>query len=265
VVRGEEHLPNTPRQLMMYQALGYAPPVFAHVSLILGPDGSKMSKRHGSVSVVNYREEGFLPQALINFLALLGWSPEGEQELLSIEQLKEQFSLNRVSKSPAVFDMLKLRWINGQYLRALSPLQIAQGISPYLPAAFGEGRTLLLAETLAHHLETFSGVRQYLPLIEGAECAPLDAEAAAVLAQEHVPGLLAAFTALIEAIGENEFSPATVKEAIKQAGKQSGAKGAALFMVLRVAITGSMHGPDLDKLSTLIGRENLLKRLTINN
>jgi nondiscriminating glutamyl-tRNA synthetase len=247
----------------MYHALGYTPPTFAHVSLILGPDGSKMSKRHGSVSVVNYREEGFLPGALVNFLALLGWSPEGEQEILSMEQLKEQFSLSRVSKSPAVFDIAKLRWLNAQYLRALPPEEIAAGIAPYLPAGFGDKRALLLAETLAHHLETFAGVRDYLPLIEGAARPALEEEAAEVLAQEHVERLLAAFTSRIEALNEEEFSAPALKEAIKQTGKETGAKGAALFMTLRVAVTGCMHGPDLDKLMALIGKENLKKRLII--
>ncbi|MCL1905490.1 MAG: glutamate--tRNA ligase [Clostridiales bacterium] len=265
VVRGEEHLPNTPRQLLMYEALNYPAPIFAHVSLILGPDHSKMSKRHGSVSVVNYREEGFLPEALVNFLALLGWSPEGEQELLSMEQLKEQFSLSRVSKSPAVFDIAKLRWLNAQYLRALAPADIAQGILPYLPADFGEDRAKLLAETLAHHLETFSGVKEYLPLIEGGMRPAMEKEAAAALAQEHAPLLINTFASLIEAIDERDFSAAAVKDAIKQAGKETGAKGAALFMVLRVAVTGCMHGPDLDKLAAIIGKENLIKRLTMED
>ncbi|MCL1816627.1 MAG: glutamate--tRNA ligase [Clostridiales bacterium] len=261
VVRGEEHLPNTPRQLLMYNALGYPPPIFAHVSLILGSDGSKMSKRHGSVSVVNYQEQGFLPEALVNFLALLGWSPEGEQEILSMEQLKEQFSLNRVSKSPAVFDIAKLRWLNAQYLRTLTQEEIAAGIAPYLSPDFDEKRTLLLAETLAHHLETFAEVQDYLPLIEGALFFTQNEEAKNVLAQEHAPGLIKAFAALIENMREEEFIPDTIKGAIKQAGKESCAKGAALYMVLRVAITGCMHGPDLDKLAALIGREKLLTRL----
>ncbi|MCL1976217.1 MAG: glutamate--tRNA ligase [Firmicutes bacterium] len=261
IVRGEEHLPNTPRQLLIYLALKYPPPIFAHVSLILGPDHSKMSKRHGSVSVVNYREEGFLPQALVNFLALLGWSPEGEQELLSMEQLKEQFSLNRVSKSPAVFDIAKLRWLNAQYLHALSTEEIAAGITPYLPVDFDEKRIVLLAETLATHLETFAQVKDYLHLIEGGPLPDMDEKAAAVLNQEHVARLICAFSEHVEALSEEEFTAPAIKEAIKQAGKETGAKGAALFMVLRVAITGCMHGPDLDKLAALIGKKNLLKRL----
>jgi len=261
VIRGEEHLPNTPRQLLLYDAFAYTRPTFAHVSLILGPDHSKMSKRHGSVSVVNYQEQGFLPEAIVNFLALLGWSPEGDNELLSMEQLRQQFSLTRVSKSPAVFDIAKLRWLNAQYLRMLPPAEIAAGLTPYLPPGFNPEQALLLAQTLANHLETFAQVEDYLPLVEGAERPPLDEAAAEVLAQEHVPDLLAAFTSLIAAMDEESFSAAAVKEAIKQAGKETGTKGAALFMALRVAITGCTHGPDLDKLAALIGKENLLKRL----
>lgn len=262
VVRGEEHLSNTPRQLLLYDAFAYPRPLFAHVSLILGPDGSKMSKRHGSVSVVNYQAEGYLPQALVNFLALLGWSPQGEEELLSMEQLKQQFSLNRVSKSPAVFDSVKLRWLNAQYLRALPVGRIAEGIAPYLPSGFDEARTLLLAETLANHLETFGDVREYLPLIEGAAAVPpANEDAEVVLSQEHTLPLLECFHGLVEAIPADAFTAEAIKAAIKQAGKESGAKGSALFMVLRVAITGSMHGPDLDKLAALIGKENLLARL----
>jgi len=264
VVRGEEHLSNTPRQLLLYDAFAYPRPIFAHVSLILGPDHSKMSKRHGSVSVVNYREQGFLPQALVNFLALLGWSPEGGEELLSLEQLKQQFSLNRVSKSPAVFDRDKLRWLNAQYLRALSTDAIAAGIQPYLPTDFGAERALLLAQALANHLETFSDVRDYLPLIEGPAAPPTDCEAQDILQQEHAPRLTEHFRNLIQAIPKENFTAEAVKAAIKQAGKDTGAKGAALFMVLRVAITGCMHGPDLDKLAALIGKENLLARLKSN-
>ncbi|MCL2496619.1 MAG: glutamate--tRNA ligase family protein, partial [Clostridiales bacterium] len=237
-------------------------------SLILGPDHSKMSKRHGSVSVVNYREQGYLPEALVNFLALLGWSPEGGEEVLSMEQLIQQFSLNRVSKSPAVFDRDKLRWLNAQYLRALSAEAIAAGIMPYLPADFDAERALMLAQTLANHLETFSDVRSYLPLIEGSAAPPVDGEAADILRQEHAPRLIEHFHSLIQAIPNESFSAEAVKAAIKQAGKDMNAKGAALFMVLRVVITGCMHGPDLDKLAALIGKENLLARvgqLTIDN
>jgi nondiscriminating glutamyl-tRNA synthetase len=132
VIRGEEHLSNTPRQILIYEALGLPTPKFAHVSLILGKDRSKMSKRHGSTSVVAYRNQGYLPEALVNFLALLGWAPEGEEEIFSMEQLIEKFSLDRVSKSPAVFDMEKLKWINGAYIRNAEPERLKALAIPIL-------------------------------------------------------------------------------------------------------------------------------------
>ena len=259
VIRGEEHLSNTPRQLLLYEALGWEAPQFAHISLILGEDHSKMSKRHGSVSVVNYQKEGYLAPALVNFLALLGWSPEAEEEFFTMAQLEEQFSLDRVSKSPAVFDVQKLRWINSQYLRALPPAELAAGLAPYAGPDFAGDRLLLLAETFANHLETFADIQGYLPLIEGAEKPELTAEAAEVMAAESVPGLVALFAEKIAAM--ETIEPAAVKTAIKACGKELGLKGAGLFMPLRIALTGSQHGPDIDKLAALMGKEIILARL----
>jgi nondiscriminating glutamyl-tRNA synthetase len=132
VIRAEEHLSNTPRQILLYEALGFEIPQFAHISLILGKDRSKMSKRHGATSVVQYKEEGYLPEAVVNFLALLGWAPEGEAEIFSLEELIKEFSLERVAKNPAVFDMEKLRWINGIYLRECSLDKLTELALPYL-------------------------------------------------------------------------------------------------------------------------------------
>lgn len=259
IIRGEEHLSNTPRQLLLIDALGYPRPVYGHVSLILGQDHSKMSKRHGSVSVTNYRAEGYLPQALVNFLALLGWSPECEEEILSMAELESQFSLERVSKSPAVFDANKLRWLNGRYLRALPIEEIAEAIRPYLSEEWNEARRLELATMLANHLEIFSDVQQFLPLIEGEDIPGLDEETADIMQQEHVPQLLAVFKDRIASL--EDFSAENIKAAIKAAGKELGVKGAGLFMPLRIALTGSQHGPDLDKLAALIGKERVLLRL----
>ncbi len=261
VVRGEEHLSNTPRQLLLYKALGWETPVFAHVSLILGEDRSKMSKRHGSVSVVNYQNEGYLPEALVNFLVLLGWSPEGERELYTLDELEKVFSLDRVSKSPAVFDMNKLRWINAQYLHVLPTETIAEGISPFLPAGWSKERKLLLAQTLAHHLEIFADVRNYLSLIEGADVAIEDEETGQLLDQEHVPALIALFEAKISEM--EELAPEAIKAAIKECGKELGVKGAGLFMPLRIALTGNQHGPDIDKLAALMGKDIILARLAL--
>lgn|GEM_PF-39695 len=135
VIRAEEHLSNTPRQVLIYRALGWAEPEFAHVSLILGNDRSKMSKRHGATSIEQYRDQGYLPEALVNFLALLGWSPGGEEEIFSLEELKDQFSLDRVAKSPAVFDLDKLNWLNGHYIRQAPLERIIDLALPYLDKA----------------------------------------------------------------------------------------------------------------------------------
>ena len=135
VIRAEEHLSNTPRQVLIYNALGIPLPEFAHISLILGKDHSKMSKRHGATSINQYMELGYLPEALVNFLALLGWAPEGEEEVLSMEELIAGFSLDRVSKSPAVFDLEKLQWLNGLYIRSSDIERITRMALPYYQKA----------------------------------------------------------------------------------------------------------------------------------
>ena len=260
VIRGEEHLSNTPRQILLYEALGYPTPKFAHISLILGKDRSKMSKRHGSVSVVNYREQGFLPDALVNFLALLGWAPEKEEEIFTLEQLVEEFSLERVSKSPAVFDMDKLRWLNGQYLRKLPVEGIAQGILPHLAPEWQQApeRLQLLAQTMTNHLNCFADIKGLMPLIEG-ELPERDEQAQEVMAGEQVPAVL---TAMAEKIKEMEaFTPDNIRAGIKKLCKETGYKGAAVYMPIRVAVTGECHGPDIDKIMALMGEEKVLARL----
>ena len=164
VIRGEEHLSNTPRQVLIYQALGFPLPAFAHISLILGKDRSKMSKRHGSTSVVQYREKGYLPEALVNFLALLGWSPEGEEEIFSMEELIEQFSLERVAKNPAVFDLDKLNWINGYYIRQKPPESITDLAIPYLQAA-GYLPATMTQERYRHAVKMVAAVQEYLSCV----------------------------------------------------------------------------------------------------
>jgi len=260
VLRGEEHLSNTPRQLVLYEALGWEPPLYGHISLILGKDRSKMSKRHGSVSVVAYKEEGYLPEALVNFLALLGWSPEGEEEILPFSRLLEEFSLEHVSKSPAVFDLDKLKWMNGQYLRALPAEELALLLQPYLADAGLSGERLLLAaQMLASHIETLKQARDFLPLFIGEEVQAPDDEALAILKEETVSQVLDSFITGIELMPE--FNAAGVKGLLKKVRKETGLSGAKVFMPVRIALTGCQHGPELDKLAELMGKEVLLVRL----
>jgi nondiscriminating glutamyl-tRNA synthetase len=260
VLRGEEHLSNTPRQAVIYEALGWEMPTFGHISLILGKDRTKMSKRNGDVSCVAYQEHGYLPEALVNFLALLGWSPEGEEEMFTIEQMISLFSLDRVSKSPAVFDIDKLKWMNQQYIKKLSAEDLAELLKPYLESTGLAGeRLLLFAETMSNHICTLEECKDYLPLIQGGIAEISDEALLDILHQETVPLVLKSF---YEKLSTAEvFDAAAVKTALKQIRKENKLGGAQVFMPVRIALTGEQHGPDIDKLVALMGRETYEARL----
>ena len=263
VIRGEEHLSNTPRQILIYKALGLKEPSFAHISLILGQDRTKMSKRHGSTSVINYKELGYLPEALVNFLALLGWAPEGEEEIFSIQEITEQFSLDRVAKNPAVFDMEKLKWMNGLYIRNLSDETYLELVLPYIKAS-GIGMDKddkwmqLAALTLREYLSCLSEVKEHLNAFVGDEVEPEDEEAKAILKEEHLPELCNAFLLKLD---KKDASPEEAKKLLKEVGKDLGLPGKKVFMPLRVALTGQTHGRDLDKTIALLGYDIIAKRL----
>lgn len=265
VIRGEEHLSNTPRQILIYKALGLQEPTFAHISLILGKDRSKMSKRHGSTSVVNYKELGYLPEALINFLALLGWAPEGEEEIFSMEELIEKFSLDRVAKNPAVFDMDKLKWMNGLYIRNLPEEEYLEKIMPYVKESgigltdYNEDWTKLAALTVRNYLNCLSEVKEHLSMFVGGEVTPENEEAADILKEEHLPQLCEVF---LSKIPQSGLIPEEAKKILKELGKELGLPGKKVFMPLRVALTGQVHGPDLDKIIALLGYENISARIT---
>ena len=206
VIRAEEHLSNTPRQILLFNALGWETPQFAHVSLILGKDRSKMSKRHGATAIEQYQEKGYLPEALVNFLALLGWSTGGEEEVFSLDELIQQFSLERVSKSPAIFDLDKLNWLNGHYIRQ-APIEYITDLSiPFLEKA-GYLTTPLAPERYEWLKEVVALVRKYLVCLEdlkdhvgiyfSEKVEILEDEAGEALAGSHVPALFAALERLV--------------------------------------------------------------------
>lgn len=269
VVRGEEHLSNTPRQVMLYHALGWAAPQFAHASLILNPDRQKMSKRDESIIqfVEQYKELGYLPEALVNFLALLGWSPVGEEEIFSMEELGEQFTLERVSKAPAVFDTDKLAWMNNQYMKKADLETVVTLTLPHLMKA---GR---LPEDLNDErkewVERLIGLYQD-QLHYGAEIVELtelffkpeieyNGEAQAVLEEEQVPEVLAQLVQELENV--EEFIAPNIKAAIKATQKATGHKGKKLFMPIRVATTGQTHGPELPDAIEVLGKAVVSSRL----
>ncbi|MFZ5591794.1 MAG: glutamate--tRNA ligase [Bacillota bacterium] len=270
VIRAEEHLSNTPRQILLYEALGWSCPQFAHVSLILGQDRSKMSKRHGATSIEQYREMGYLPEALVNFLALLGWSPGGEQEVLSLEEIKSMFSLDRVAKNPAVFDMDKLNWLNGHYIRqadldrlttlALPYLQRA-GYAPASPTAADMRQLKRLMVAVRPYLSCLAEIEQHLPLYFADSVEPADEEARQVLTGEHVPGVLAGLADKLA--GREEIDEEEARAILKSLPKELGLPGKKVYLPLRVALTGRTHGPELYQFIPALGPQRALKRLVM--
>jgi len=259
VVRAEEHLTNTVRQVLILEALGYRVPRYAHLSLVLGEDRSKLSKRHGATSVDQFRKEGFLPDAMINYLCLLGWNDGTDQDIYTKEELIKAFSLSRVTKSPAVFDMKKLRWVNGQHLRALPEEKLTALITEQFREA-----GVLGAEATAEAAAAFSGatarmVAEKVELVNDAEALTRDALAyplrATLAAEPKLAADLAEVAATIVAMHQaGELPPCTADAAecgksfkawSKAVGQVLGRKGKGLFMPLRVALTGRSSGPEI--------------------
>ncbi|MFC0469770.1 glutamate--tRNA ligase [Halalkalibacter kiskunsagensis] len=269
VIRGEEHLSNTPRQVLLYEAFDWDVPRFAHASLILNPDRQKMSKRDESIIqfVEQYKELGYMPEALVNFLALLGWSPVGEEETFSMKELGEQFTLERVSKAPAVFDTDKLAWMNNQYIKNAELDTVVSLALPHLVKA-GKLPEVMTAEQEEWAKKLIGLYQEQLQY--GAEIVELtelffktkieyNEEAQTVLDEEQVPEILAQFVKEIETI--EEFTSANIKSSIKATQKATGHKGKKLFMPIRVATTGQTHGRDLPDSIELLGKEVVIARL----
>ncbi|WP_059048862.1 glutamate--tRNA ligase [Paenibacillus senegalimassiliensis] len=269
VLRGEDHVSNTPRQLMIYDAFGWEPPVFGHMTLIVGDNHKKLSKRDESVIqfLEQYDQLGYLPEALFNFIALLGWSPEGEEEFFTKEELISIFDANRLSRSPAVFDKNKLAHLNNHYIKNADPERIAALAIPHLqkagrlPAELNSELTVWAKELVALYQEQMTAAADIVELSELFFRSELeiDAEGTAILNEPQVGGVLSAFLAKAEALAD--FSAEHIAAAIKEVQKETGVKGKGLFMPIRVALTGQMHGRDLNKTLHLLGRDKVIARL----
>lgn len=269
VLRGDDHISNTPKQILVYEALGWTPPVFGHMTLIVNENRRKLSKRDESIIqfIEQYKELGYLPEALFNFITMLGWSPVGEEEIFSKEQFIEIFDPARLSKSPALFDTSKLRWMNNQYMKKLDLDEVVALSVPHLVKA-GKVEEARDAETeqwvrdlVALYQEQMSFGAEIVELTEMFFKKEIDysEEAKAVLAEEQVPEVLKAFAEEISSL--EEFSADEIKAATKAVQKATGQKGKKLFMPIRVATTGETHGPELPKAISLLGKETVLARL----
>ncbi|MHB8137075.1 MAG: glutamate--tRNA ligase [Smithellaceae bacterium] len=264
VIRGEDHLSNTALQIMLYRAFGFEPPVFAHHCLILGKDHAKLSKRHGSVSVGEFRRKGYLPEALLNYLGLLGSSFADCREVLSQSEMVEAFTLERASKSGAVFDEDKLRWLNATYIRSLTIDDLMKRLQPFLhqagfkPETFDPRWFKNVIETVQDELTTLADISEHIDLFFDGRY-HITAEAKQVLDSANARKVVLAFSDyLASAIG----SPQEIYvAAIKHAKEISGVKGRDLYMPVRAALTGKVKGPELDKVFAILGKESAWKRL----
>ena len=259
VIRGDDHVNNTPRQINILQALSAPLPEYAHVPMILGANGERLSKRHGAVSVIQYREDGYLPEALLNYLARLGWS-HGDEEIFSREQLVEWFDLSAISRSPAKFNPEKLHWINQQYLKKTDNVRLAELVIPFLakdecPIAGGPDLALIV-DVLTERVKTIeeladAAVYFYRPLepTDELKVQHLTAAAKPILAS------------LIEKFSHIEWTRESIHHEIKTAAKNHDVKLPKIAMPLRVMVTGEVHTPSIDVVLELLGREETLTRM----
>jgi glutamyl-tRNA synthetase len=249
VLRGDDHISNTPRQIRILEALGAPLPAYGHVANILGPDGKKLSKRHGATSVEEFRAQGYLPEALVNFLALLGWSYDDKTTVMSREELVERFTLERVGASPAVFDFQKLEWLNGVYLRALPPDEYADRLVRYLREEgyeWDEGLIRRAAPLVQEKISTFGQVPEF----------------AVFLFARPAPEEPIALPEVAEALEPVEpFTSESIEAALRGFAEQRGLKPREAFQPIRLAVTGSKVSPGLFESLELLGKEETLARI----
>jgi glutamyl-tRNA synthetase len=259
VIRGDDHVSNTPKQINIIRAVGGVVPVYGHVPMINGPDGKPLSKRHGSVNVQDFRRDGYLPEALLNFLALLGWAPDGETTIMSRDELIERFSLERVSPSPAQFDYAKLDWMNGMYIRALPLEEFAQRLIVYLGEQEYDWDSELVRRAAPLVQEKIQRLGEF-PAFAGFFFHDVEPDPAEL--DGGGPMLAAARQALAEL---EPFTATAIETALRAVAEGLGLKPRQAFQPLRVAVTGSRISPGLFESMELLGREKTLARLSVDS
>lgn len=264
VLRAEEHLPNTLRQLMIYEGLGWTIPQFGHISLVLDDDRQKLSKRKGAVACDQFKKEGYLPSAMNNFLALLGWSHPEEKEIMSMDDMQKAFGLDRVNAAGAIFDRVKLKWMNAQHLRALPSEELWKQIEPFLKEA-----KLNLPHDPIWQVKSVDTFKSYLEILSDAVAlyTPLDdsryeilAESEEALKWESTRSVLIAWKELIERHSSESFTEEEFLKIQDEVKVKSGQKGKNLFFPIRIALIGKPHGAELKILVPLMKKASILKR-----
>jgi len=268
IVRGEEWLPSTPKHVYLYEAFGWEKPTYVHLPTVLNKERKKLSKRQGDVSVEDFRNKGYLPEGLVNYLALVGWTPEDNREILSMEELIEEFSFDRVSKTGGIFDIDKLNWVNGHYIRSYDLDKITDIAIPFLKeAGFIDDNFIkekyewlkILVETVREGLSNVSEIVDKVDIFFNDKVELEDAEAFEVLNWEETSTVLNVFKEEINNVDEidQEFA----KTVMKKVQKSTGVKGKKLYMPVRVALSGKVHGPELVSIIYLLGKQNILNRI----
>jgi glutamyl-tRNA synthetase len=254
VIRGDDHLSNTPKQLLVFEAMGWEPPVYAHIPLIYGPDRKKLSKRHGAISVQEFRDKGYLPEAMRNYLALLGWGPEDQATQMTTDELVEKFDVARVQKNPAQFDETKLKWLNGKYIRDLSDEELTARLEAYT------GRTGL-GPAVEISREKIATLADFWPLAGFIFDGPTTADAAARekwLTDGGRESLAAAREAIV---GAEPFDVEHVDAALRAVVQARGAKPKEVFQPIRVALAGTTISPGIFESIVVLGRDEALRRI----
>ena len=268
VIRGDDHIPNTPKQILLYQALGAPVPAFAHLPMILGPDGRKLSKRHGATAVGDYAQLGVLPEALFNFLALLGWNPGDEREVMGVDELVQAFTLERINKKSAVFDTEKLFWMNGQYLATKPAEEVLDLVAPLLVAEglIAEGEVQARRPWLLHLMELLKvrarGIGEIPQQARVFLADEVEYDPDSVAKQWKDPATaerLGVARAALEAL--QPWTPEAIEPALRASAEGAGVGFGKLAQPLRVALTGSAASPGIDHVVFLLGREGALARI----
>lgn len=265
IVRGEEWLPSAPKHTYLFNALGLEAPIFVHLPTVLNKEKKKLSKRQGDVAVEDFKKNGYLPEGLINYLALIGWSPEDNQEFFTTEELIEAFSFERVSKTGGIFDKDKLDWVNAHYIRNLTDEELMPRLLPYLKEAnrIKENTTedwlLAVTSVIKDRISTLKEAPEVLDIFLKDEFEFESEEVKIELKESKILDILQVLKSKLE--DETEINQEFSKNILKSIQKETGIKGKELFMPSRIALTGKKQGPDLDKVILVLGKENILKRI----
>jgi nondiscriminating glutamyl-tRNA synthetase len=267
VIRGEDHLSNTPKQILIAEALDFNLPRFSHMPLIMGEDKKKLSKRHGITSVTLYRDEGYLPEALLNYISMLGWSTESGDEIIPKDEIINNFSLEKIAGSSAIFDFKKLKWMNGQYIRAKNENELYTLFKPYAKTAgydfdlFDKEYITSLLSTLKRYCELLSDIKEHITVFLD-DFIEYDEDVKAAVISE--AGILVAKSASV-LFNQSEISEDFFDTVVSNIKADTNLKGKNLFMSCRAVITGKLHGPDLTEMMSVMGLKRCRQRIQQTN